>query len=63
MTYSLGYSIIFWGTKKQNSVALSTAKAEYVAADACYFTIVMDQATFRGFWCNHQGHSPYVRQY
>ncbi|XP_055808370.1 secreted RxLR effector protein 161-like [Solanum dulcamara] len=28
----LGSSLIFWGTKKQNSVALSTAEAKYVIA-------------------------------
>ncbi|XP_069150779.1 secreted RxLR effector protein 161-like [Solanum lycopersicum] len=35
MTRFLESSLIFWGTKKQNSVALSTAEAEYVAAAAC----------------------------
>ena len=35
MTHFLGSSLIYWGTKKQNFVALSTAKAEYVAAAAC----------------------------
>ena len=35
MTHFLGSSLIFWGTKKQNSVALSIAEAEYVAAAAC----------------------------
>ncbi|XP_069149993.1 secreted RxLR effector protein 161-like [Solanum lycopersicum] len=35
MNHFLGSSLISWGTKKQNSVALSTAKAEYVAAAVC----------------------------
>ena len=32
---SLDHHFISWGTKKRNSVALSTAEAEYVAAAAC----------------------------
>ncbi|XP_075087701.1 secreted RxLR effector protein 161-like [Nicotiana tabacum] len=31
----LGSCLVSWGTKKQNSVALSTAEAEYVAATSC----------------------------
>ena len=31
----LGRSFVSWSSKKQNSVALSTAEAEYIAAGAC----------------------------
>ena len=31
----LGRSLVSWSSKNQNSVALSTAKAEYISADSC----------------------------
>jgi hypothetical protein len=31
----LGRSLVCWSSKKQNSVALSTAEAEYIAASRC----------------------------
>jgi hypothetical protein len=36
MCFSLGSAMISWGSRKQKSVALSTAEAEYMAAcEAC----------------------------
>ncbi|XP_070046191.1 secreted RxLR effector protein 161-like [Nicotiana tomentosiformis] len=35
MEYFLGSCLISWGIKKQNSVALSTVEAEYVAVASC----------------------------
>ncbi|XP_070004867.1 uncharacterized mitochondrial protein AtMg00810-like [Nicotiana sylvestris] len=32
MAHFLGFCLISWGTRKQNSVALSTAEAKYAAA-------------------------------
>ena len=31
----LGYALVSWSSKKQNSIALSTGEAEYVAAESC----------------------------
>ncbi|XP_070044926.1 secreted RxLR effector protein 161-like [Nicotiana tomentosiformis] len=35
MAHFLGSYLVSWATKKQNSVALSTAEAEYIAAALC----------------------------
>ncbi|XP_070015288.1 secreted RxLR effector protein 161-like [Nicotiana sylvestris] len=45
MAYFLGSCLISWGTRKQNLVALSTAKTEYVAAASCCTQLL---------WIKHQ---------
>ena len=41
----LGRSIVSWSSKKQNSVALSTAKAKYIIVDACCAQILYMKQT------------------
>ena len=36
MAHFLGTCLVCWATKKQHSVTMSTAEAEYVAAVSCY---------------------------
>ena len=43
--YLLGRSLVSWSSKKQNSVALSTAKVEYITAGACCAQILYMKQT------------------
>ena len=41
----LGRSLVSWSSKKQNSVALSTTKAEYIVVGACCAQILYMKQT------------------
>ncbi len=45
----LGTSIITWGSKKQNSIALSTAEAEYIASGSCCAQILWIRQQLRDY--------------
>jgi hypothetical protein len=45
----LGRSLVCWSTKKQNSVALSTAEAEYVVAGSCCAQLLWMQQTLKDY--------------
>ena len=45
----LGRSLVSWSSKMQNSVALSTAKAEYISADSYCAQILWMKATLNDF--------------
>jgi hypothetical protein len=47
----LGRSLVSWSSKKQNSVALSTAEAEYVAAGACCAQLLWMKQTLSDYGC------------
>ncbi|KAJ1696523.1 hypothetical protein LUZ63_005035 [Rhynchospora breviuscula] len=45
----LGGSLVSWSSRKQTSVALSTAEAEYVAAGSCCTQLLWMMQTFRDY--------------
>ena len=45
----LGTSLVSWSSKKQNSVALSTAKAKYLSTGSCCAQILWMKATLNDF--------------
>jgi hypothetical protein len=45
----LGSSLVLWSSKKQNSVALSTAEAEYISVGSCCAQILWMKATLNDF--------------
>jgi hypothetical protein len=45
----LGRSLVSWASKKQNSVALSTAEAEYIAAGHCCAQLLWMRQTLRDY--------------
>ena len=45
----LGRSLVSWSSKKQNSVALSTSEAEYVASGACCAQLLWMKQTLRDY--------------
>jgi hypothetical protein len=47
----LGRSLVSWSSKKQMLVALSTAKAEYVAVGACCAQLLWMKQTLSDYGC------------
>jgi len=45
----LGRSLVSWSSKKQNSVALSTAEAEYISAGSCCAQLLWMKATLSDY--------------
>jgi hypothetical protein len=56
----LGRSLVSWASKKQNSVALSTAEAKYIYCCRTLLCIItLDEANPYGLWLQvEQSHSP-----
>jgi hypothetical protein len=48
----LGRSLVSWSSKKQNSVALSTAEAEYLAAGTCCAQLLWMKQTLKDYGCH-----------
>ena len=49
MCQFLGQSLVSWFSKKQNSVALSTVKVEYVAAESCCAQVLWIKQQMKDF--------------
>ena len=49
----LGHALVSWTSKKQNSVALSTAEAEYFAASACCAQVIWMKNTLEDYGILH----------
>jgi hypothetical protein len=45
----LGRSLVSWASKKQNSIALSTAEVEYIAEGHCYAQLLWMRQTLRDY--------------
>jgi hypothetical protein len=45
----LGRSLVYWSSKKQNSIALSTTEAEYVAAGSCCAQLLWMRQTLKDY--------------
>jgi hypothetical protein len=51
----LGWSLVSWSSKKQNSISLSTTEAEYVATVSCCAQLLWMRQNFKdyGYTMNH----------
>ena len=54
----LGHSLVSWHCKKKNSIALSTAKVEYIGVGLCYAQILWMKQTISDFGLSFE-HVPY----
>ncbi|XP_070022558.1 uncharacterized protein [Nicotiana sylvestris] len=52
MAHFIGSCIISWGTRKKNSMTLSTVKAEYVAAASYCAKLLWIKQQLEDFWVN-----------
>ena len=48
----LGHSLVLWFNKKQNSMALSTTEAKYIAASSCCAQALWMKQTLRDYDIN-----------
>jgi hypothetical protein len=54
----LDQSLVSWSSKKQNFVALSTGKAEYVAVGSCYAQLLWMRQTLKKYGYYEPSPSP-----